>query len=239
MSLREHDEFHEYDAAYVLGSLSPADRRAFEEHLTDCPECARAVQEIAGVPGLLATVPRSVVEEGVEDPGPVPDTLLPRLVREVRRRRTRRGWAIGAAAAVAAGALTLGGVGIAGALGPETLTAAVEPAAGSTTPSSEATMHPVGQERLHATVAFTSRPWGTSVDLTCAYDAGGGYPAGDRPTYVLVVRRDDGTAQQVATWRALPGREMTLSGASSWERADIAQVEVQTETGRAVLRLNS
>ena len=32
-----HDEYTTWDAAYVLGSLSSAERREFEAHMTGCP----------------------------------------------------------------------------------------------------------------------------------------------------------------------------------------------------------
>ena len=50
------DKFAQWDAAYVLGALSPAERREFEEHLATCPHCQAAVSELAGIPGLLAQV---------------------------------------------------------------------------------------------------------------------------------------------------------------------------------------
>ena len=50
------DRYGNWDAAYVLGALSPADRREFEEHLAGCPGCQAAVSELAGLPGLLAQV---------------------------------------------------------------------------------------------------------------------------------------------------------------------------------------
>ena len=49
------DKFAQWDAAYVLGALSPAERREFEEHLASCPPCQAAVSELAAMPGLLAT----------------------------------------------------------------------------------------------------------------------------------------------------------------------------------------
>ncbi|MEQ6903775.1 zf-HC2 domain-containing protein, partial [Nocardioides sp. YIM 152588] len=82
------DPYAHDDAAYVLGALSPEERRAFEEHLTGCAECARAVREVAGVPGLLARLDASAFAVPEELP-PVPDTLLPRLLARVRRRRRR------------------------------------------------------------------------------------------------------------------------------------------------------
>ena len=48
---------HEYalwDAAYVLGSLSDADRREFEAHLGECPSCRDAVTELSGMPAVLS-----------------------------------------------------------------------------------------------------------------------------------------------------------------------------------------
>ena len=40
----------------MLGALSPADRREYEEHLASCPTCQAAVSELAALPGLLAQV---------------------------------------------------------------------------------------------------------------------------------------------------------------------------------------
>ncbi len=51
-----HADFADWDAAYVLGALSSAERRDFERHLHSCPRCTEAVSELAGIPGLLARV---------------------------------------------------------------------------------------------------------------------------------------------------------------------------------------
>ena len=57
--------------------------------------------------------------------------------------------------------------------------------------------------------------------------------------YVLVVRTRDGGTEQVGTWRAIDGRTMRLSAATSVPRADIASVEVRTTSGRRVLELTA
>ena len=49
-------EMAHLDGAYVLGSLSPSERQQFERHLRVCVDCARSVQELAGLPGLLTRV---------------------------------------------------------------------------------------------------------------------------------------------------------------------------------------
>ena len=85
------DRFYTWDAAYVLGSLSPAERREYEEHLAGCTGCQAAVSELAGMPGLLAQVPPedaallAEVPDEIIDEGPPPDMLA-----GVRSRRTVR-----------------------------------------------------------------------------------------------------------------------------------------------------
>ena len=43
-----------WDAAYVLGSLSPGDRREFEAHMANCPACRHAVAKLSGMPAILS-----------------------------------------------------------------------------------------------------------------------------------------------------------------------------------------
>ncbi|MET9633335.1 zf-HC2 domain-containing protein [Lentzea sp. NPDC006480] len=79
--------FHEWDVAYVLGSLSPGDRQAYERHLSACPPCEHEVGRLAGTAGLLSRVPAEWAVESL-DPA-LPATVLPRLARAARRRRLR------------------------------------------------------------------------------------------------------------------------------------------------------
>ncbi len=111
-----HARFAEWDSAYVLGALSPADRREFEEHLETCELCARGVAELAAMPGLLARLAPERAQALAEDPDgasvPGPrDDLLDAVRLADRRRRTRRTrfwWgAVAAAAAVAVLAIVL------------------------------------------------------------------------------------------------------------------------------------
>ena len=48
------DKYTQWDAAYVLGSLTESDRREFDAHLGQCPACREAVDELSGVPALLS-----------------------------------------------------------------------------------------------------------------------------------------------------------------------------------------
>ncbi|NIH79939.1 hypothetical protein FHX46_002469 [Amycolatopsis viridis] len=79
--MTEPDEFVTYDAAYVLGALSPEDRSAFEEHLRTCDRCSRAVAELAGLPGLLSQVTADMLGPAPDAPTGFSDAGSPGAVR--------------------------------------------------------------------------------------------------------------------------------------------------------------
>jgi hypothetical protein len=221
------------DGAYVLGALSPGERRDFEQHLAGCATCAQSVREIAGLPGLLARVEPEILED---PPGeePVPDTLLPSLLAEVRRTQRRRSLVTAGLAAAAAVLVTLGAAFTLGMTGGDGSPAATP------TSTSTPTARPMDQVRnvgMQASLAFEGVPWGTRLDLTCRYAAATGGYGPRATTYSLVVHTHDGRSEQVATWQSLPGRTMHLTAATSAARGDIASVEVRAADGSPVLRL--
>ncbi|PWK81391.1 putative zinc finger protein [Lentzea atacamensis] len=76
--------------AYVLGSLSPGDRLAYERHLSACPPCEHEVCLLAGTAGLLSRVPAEWAVDSLTTAPPLPVTVLPGLAQAelaVRRRR--------------------------------------------------------------------------------------------------------------------------------------------------------
>ena len=227
------DEFALYDAAYVLGALSPADRREFEDHLKGCAACSSSVGELAGLPGLMSKVSEEQLTAEVEAP---PETLLPALARAVRRERGRRRMAVGTAAAAAACLIAVGAVALTNSDSP-TRPPVASP---STTPAGTASLalSAVVPTSVTASARLVDTAWGTRIDLTCSYKANGSAPAGGFP-YAMVVIDRSGVAQQVATWKAPPGRKLTVMGATSLARQDIASVEVRTLSGLAILRLST
>jgi anti-sigma factor RsiW len=46
---------------YLLGAISPADRSAVGRHLAGCAGCREELARLAGLPGLLGTVPAADV----------------------------------------------------------------------------------------------------------------------------------------------------------------------------------
>lgn len=233
------------DASYVLGALSAAERSAYQRHLEECDECSRSVRMLAGMPGLLARVPDDVLELARPDAEPVPSTLLPALVEQARRHDRRRTWlatalASAAAVAVIAGSVVLGNLFLGNlVLGDRDVTPAAP--APSAAPATEPAvpMYAVRPLPVTAEISLTGVSWGTRLDLTCSYKPP---EEGERARswrYALVVQSKDGTAEQVATWVAKPGRTFEITGATASPRDEIAVVEVQTPDGETLLRLHT
>ncbi|MEO5919529.1 MAG: zf-HC2 domain-containing protein, partial [Pseudolysinimonas sp.] len=112
MKKPDHARFAEWDAAYVLGALSPAERREFEDHLDECDKCRTAVADLSALPGLLGRIDDARAFALLEDPGAdtqpgAPADLVARIQSRERRNRIRRriGTVAGLAAAAAIAAV--------------------------------------------------------------------------------------------------------------------------------------
>ncbi|MCR6482616.1 zf-HC2 domain-containing protein [Amycolatopsis sp. OK19-0408] len=211
------DPFATFDAAYVLGALSPEDRQRFETHLRTCDHCAASVRELAGLPGLLARVDPAPV---ALETGPPPPDLLPGMLRRVRRGRRIRGAVTSASAALAVSACVALAV------------------VASTPPPSPAVppglaMTALGEFPLRADASLAAFDWGTQVDMSCSY-------TGERSSgeYVLVAISRAGVETQLATWKAVPDNTARIVIGTALKRTDLAALEVRGGTsGRPLLRL--
>jgi len=225
----ESHDYATWDAAYVLGSLSPADRREYEAHLSTCPSCSQAVADLSGMPALLSKLDGQTVaamNEANEPPAMAPN-LLPSLLFAVRRRRRRSRLMTWSSTAAAAVLLAIGlFVGVAGhsLMSP---TSAPPQASVSALPMAQ-----VGTHALASTVALSSQNWGTFIDLRCVCLAPV-YAHHDRLAMVVVNR--DGTHTQLATWVAEPGHTATPAGSISTPVNQIAAVQVVSADNGHVL----
>ncbi len=220
------------DGCYVLGALSPTEHSEFERHLLQCAECSRAVDEIAGLPALLALVPAEDADRQGGDP---PRTLLPGLVRRVRRSTRRRAAAVATVAAAGGAVLTVAGLSFSHAFERGAVTAEA-PGTGAAAAVSTRWQTTDDAGPVTADVTLTDVAWGTRLDLTCTWRPVGDAAALHEEVYVLVVRTREGSTEQVGTWQALPGRTMQLTAATAARVADITGVEVR-ENGEPVVTL--
>lgn len=228
-SLRHHQpgDTHRYatwDAAYVLGSLSGAERREFEAHLADCAPCREAVAEISGVPALLSRLTREDMA-AINEAGPAPAApeLLPALLESVRwrRRRARMTWLASAAAAVVLAVGVL--VAVNGYSRPpqQSVSVAAQP------------MAQVGTKLLTSTISLSSEHWGTFINLRCFCLAP---PDAPHDTLAMVVVGRDGSQTRLATWVAEPGHSATPAGSISTPINEIASVQVvSADSGQVLL----
>lgn len=218
-----------WDAAYVLGSLSAADRREFETHLANCAPCRDAIAELSGVPGLLSQLSAADVA-AIDETGHAPELspqLLPSLLETVRwrRRRTRIiTWVASAAAAVVLGAGVLVGVqGYPGLLGTHQ-----QPATTSAQPMAQ-----VGTKLLTSTISLSREQWGTFINLQCFCLAP---PDAHHDTLAMVVVGRDGSQTRLATWVAIPGHTASPAGSTSTPLNQIASVQVvSADSGQVLL----
>jgi len=226
---RDSHEYATWDAAYVLGSLSPADRREFEAHLSGCPSCTQAVAELSGMPALLSKLDSETVasiNDKTAEP-PMAPNMLPPLLFAVRRRRRRSRLMTWSSSAAAAVLLAIGVfVGIANLGGHPT--SAPPQASASVLPMAQ-----VGTKALASTVSLSSENWGTVIDLRCVCLAPV-YAHHDKLAMVVVNR--DGTHTQLATWVADPGHTATPAGSVSTPVDQIASVQVvSADNGKVLL----
>ncbi|OCB25867.1 hypothetical protein A5674_20500 [Mycobacterium malmoense] len=225
------DPYVMWDAAYVLGSLSAAERREFEAHLAHCPACREAVADLSGVPALLSQLGPDEVA-AINDAGPrsVTPELSPELLTSLlakvswRRRRTRIvTWVASSAAAVV---LVIGV--FVGVQGYSSSSSSQQVAA------SAAPMAQVGTTLLTSTVQLSSQHWGTSINLRCVCLA----PINaHHDTLAMVVVGRDGSQTRLATWVAEPGHTATPAGSISTPVDQIAAVQVvAAESGQVLLQ---
>jgi hypothetical protein len=212
------DPFRYDDGAYVLDALSPSERAAFEVHLAICPDCQARVAEARAAAGLLA----GLTHADLADPGPMPDTLLPGLLRLAGRERGRRRLvttSIAAVAAVAAAVVTA-------------LVVVLWPSSSSPSAPAEA-FAPVRPSPVTATATLVSKAWGTEIDLHCHYSDNV-----DRyEPYKLFVVDTLGGRHEVGSWTLIPGHEVDFTAGTAVQEADIARVEIAPETGSPILQL--
>ena len=209
------------DAAYVLGALSPADRREYEDHLRTCADCQASVGRLAGMPGLL-----SLIATGTDDSAqPMPASLLPGLTGRVQRYRRRRRMVIGGVMAASFAVM----IALLGSLLFRTPSAPTETA---TVDVQTEQMTQLVPGPMQASLELVDKKWGTAITVICQYDQ----DIDTAVSYDLTVIGTDGQSADGGTWRAVAGATSRVVTATSVHREDIAALEVQLPDGKTILR---
>ena len=248
------DKFAQWDAAYMLGALSPADRREYEEHLAGCPTCQAAVSELAAIPGLLAQVSpadaamlsmavdnktghgetatateaelmeATATETELIEAGP-PTSLLPKMIKKARTRRRKR---LAAVAGIAAAAvLVIGGVVVGTGLIPLRPESPQRVAFSQVVPSA-----------ITANADVIPGREGTQINVECVYaEENDPRPGGGHNEYSIFVVDRFGHSEAIKEWPATPNKLMRPSGMTPLHLSQIADLEIrQSDTNEVLLR---
>ena len=217
------------DGAYVLGALAPAERAAYERHLAGCPACREAVAEIAVLPGLLSRLDADGLAQ-ITPPSTAPariPALLDAARRERRQQRRARRWRYAGTALVAAClALVVG-------LGAAWLSNGGGPPATGTGERLTAMQVVRDGSPVTAEIGLRGTDWGTKVTMHCHYEHVEG--SADENTFHLVAEGPNGATEQVGSWVAGPGHDVTVTGVTRFSAAELVRLKLTRQDGTALL----
>jgi hypothetical protein len=246
-------ELIEESGAYVLGILDPDDRVAYERHLETCAICQREVADFGGLPGLLAQLDPAealaigdaggaaehhererfsevVADEDIPPPPrllrSVPSRPLPSVprsedapVRSTRvergERRRRRRWQAVAAGLAAAACLAVGVL-----VGTRLVDTGVQK------PPNMVAMRAV-DDGVPITAEVGLKPFvgGTQIDVHCVYSGGKQAPRWNLE--LMVYPKGGGEPQQVSTWTAAKGDDISFAATTGYAPSQIAKIEMR------------
>lgn len=218
------DQFEMSDAAYVLGALSAPERATFEAHLATCDACAARVEGLRDLPRLLAAAPPSEFSpqqaEVDPTPYPLPDNILPRLLRQTRRERTRRRLVTVTSLMVAAACLVTA------------LTVLLSHRADNPyrAPPQARSMANIVDVPIHATAQVVTTDSWAQVNIWCTYDARA-YSAGN---YEAVARTKTGQRVPIGSWPGVPGQTAVIRTPTHLHTVDLAAIEIVSSSGRVL-----
>jgi hypothetical protein len=212
------DPFRYDDAVYVLGALDTAERVAFEAHLETCAECRARVADARAGHDLLA----GLDAHDLEDVAPMPDTLLPGLLRSARRERIRRRGLMASLAAVAAACAAA-------------LIVVLWPTGSGPSGPAARQFEALRPSPVTATATLVAKGWGTQINLQCRY----AYSVEHNIPYLLAIFDKSGRKYLAGSWTLAPGEETKFTGGTAVQLPDIARVVISLPNGTPVLQLQA
>lgn len=222
------------DGAYVLGALSPSERASFERHLADCAACREAVANVAVLPGLLGRLSSAdAAAVGSVTAEFATEQRIPKLVAAVgRARRKDRARLVVAVLVTAAVGLFAGVTAGTSRIPPNPVVQGPV-----SHPPSRPAMIPMvqmgGDTLATAELSFEETLAGTLITMHCAYPMLSEFHWAY--TFRLFAIGADGQIEQVSSWKAAPGEDVTLTGTVRLSMEELTRIELRNRENTVLL----
>jgi putative zinc finger protein len=210
------EELHRYReqiGAFLLGKLDGGERAAMQTHLNSCPVCQAEVRELEPVVAALADAAPDRIDENPLPPGDLEESTLAPILGEIQRARHRRRpfrWS-----ALAAAAICVVAIGLAGFVGLLEPAGALEPLSFSVAPGMEVEGHLIEHAR------------GTEIRLVVSGSRGG-------QTHRVTLVSEDGERVNAGTFLGIGERTLRGTFNAALLRGAADKLEVRTPSGELV-----
>jgi hypothetical protein len=209
----EHHRYREQIGAFLLGKLDEGERKAMQTHLNSCPVCQAEVRELEPVVGALADASPDRIDEAPWPPGDLEELTLAPILGEIhraRRRRRRFRWS-----GLAAAAIFVVAIGLAGFTWLLEPAVALEPLSFSVAPGMEVEGHLIKHD------------WGTEIRLVVS-------GLRDGQTYRVTLVSEDGERVNAGTFIGIGDKQLRYTFNAALLRKDADRLEVRTAGGKLV-----
>src|SRR5215211_6590307 len=209
----EHNRYREQIGAFLLGKLDEGERTAMQTHLNSCPVCQAEVRALEPVVGALADASPDRIDEDPLPPGDLKELTLAPILGEIhraQRRRRRLGWS-----ALAAAAICVVAIGLAGFTWLLEPAVALEPLSFSLAPGMEVEGHLIEHDS------------GTEIRLVVSGSR-------DGQTYRVTLVSEDGERINAGTFIGIGDKQLRYTFNAALLRKDADRLEVRTPGGEPV-----
>jgi hypothetical protein len=209
----EHHRYGEQIGAFLLGKLDVGEQTAMQSHLNSCPVCQAEVRELEPVVAALADAAPDRIDEYPWPPGDLEESTLAPILEEIQRARRRRRpfrWS-----ALAAAAICVVAIGLAGFVGLLEPAVALEPLSFSVAPGMVVEGHLIEHAR------------GTEIRLVVSGSQ-------DGQTHRVTLVSEDGERVNAGTFIGIGERTLRGTFNAALLREDADKLEVRTPGGELV-----
>ena len=206
----QHHRYREQIGAFLLGKLDGGERTAMQTHLSSCPVCQAEVRELEPVVAALADAAPDRIDEDPLPPGDLEESTLAPILKEIHSARRHRRWS-----GLAAAAICVVAIGLAGFTWLLEPAVALEPLAFSVAPGMEVQGHLIEHAR------------GTEIRLVVSGSQ-------DGQTHRVTLVSEDEERVNSGTFFGIGERTLRGTFNAALLREDADRLEVRTSGGELV-----